>query len=104
MVEKEAKELFETTELSKKEIETIFKMADIDKDEKLNPMEFIIAMFLIRVSLSALPLPLFLPPTLLHSALTDDYYDSIILNDEKDTIIDSQQNEVLLLFLFFVNY
>ncbi|XP_059501402.1 intersectin-2-like isoform X2 [Stegostoma tigrinum] len=50
--------------LSHNQLATIWNLADIDQDGKLKAEEFILAMYLIEMAKSGLPLPLSLPPEL----------------------------------------
>ena len=64
----EGRNFFQRSHLPFEQLGRIWKMADVDRDNKLSRPEFMVAMHLVYSTLKGHPLPAQLPPTLLEDA------------------------------------
>ncbi|XP_028829650.1 intersectin-2b isoform X2 [Denticeps clupeoides] len=78
--------------LAQTQLANIWNLADVDKDGKLRPEEFILAMHLVEMAKAGQPLPLILPPELVPPSLRGKVGDS--LNGTTASFFSDQADEM----------
>uniref|UniRef100_A0AAY4ADM3 Intersectin 2b n=1 Tax=Denticeps clupeoides TaxID=299321 RepID=A0AAY4ADM3_9TELE len=92
--------------LAQTQLANIWNLADVDKDGKLRPEEFILAMHLVEMAKAGQPLPLILPPELVPPSLSTDsplpvfltvtFEDKFKLNLEQGNAVLEKKRQALL--------
>uniref|UniRef100_A0AAR2IZS5 Intersectin-1 n=1 Tax=Pygocentrus nattereri TaxID=42514 RepID=A0AAR2IZS5_PYGNA len=83
----QARTILMQSSLPQAQLATIWNLSDIDQDGKLTAEEFILAMHLIDMAMSGLPLPPLLPPELLPPTFRSEYpptLNAITKEEEKE--------------------